>query len=384
MARVRVNSSGPNKVKVIKVVREISGLGLKEAKDFVDGLDSGPANLDLLPGVTVSEASAALEAEGAGVSSGWMGDTGNSSFQSAVNSGNESSIIDVENPQIIQAETNNDSEPSSELSSPISTTEVRAGASFQPIVESKKVSQLDREDTMKVLVEVGKIAQEEEDIASEQRMLAQKKAGLLSQAEELRHVMSDGAKKKIWIGTGIAAVVGLIIIFPIGAIITALIGYFVLKAIIGKKDLEEHAAENNANAERFLESNLNPVLAQIADCDAKEKDFYASGKKEWALDIVGQDMYYSACIEDLYNLLQNRRADNLKEALNKYDDTLHRARMEEMQAAIKNASELSAEEAAKQTALAQAIEKNSHQAATAAKATAYHTRQIDKNTRRFR
>jgi transcriptional regulator with GAF, ATPase, and Fis domain len=58
--------------------------------------------------------------------------------------------------------------------------------------------------------------------------------------------------------------------------------------------------------------------------------------------------------------------------------------MEEMQAAIKNASELSAEEAAKQTALAQAIEKNSHQAATAAKATAYHTRQIDKNTRRFR
>ena len=29
--------AGPNKVKVIKVVREVTGLGLKEAKDVVDG-----------------------------------------------------------------------------------------------------------------------------------------------------------------------------------------------------------------------------------------------------------------------------------------------------------------------------------------------------------
>jgi large subunit ribosomal protein L7/L12 len=30
-------SSGPNKISVIKVVRELTGLGLKEAKDLVDG-----------------------------------------------------------------------------------------------------------------------------------------------------------------------------------------------------------------------------------------------------------------------------------------------------------------------------------------------------------
>ncbi|MCB2290309.1 50S ribosomal protein L7/L12 [Clostridium sp. CS001] len=30
-------SAGPNKIKVIKVVRELTGLGLKEAKDIVDG-----------------------------------------------------------------------------------------------------------------------------------------------------------------------------------------------------------------------------------------------------------------------------------------------------------------------------------------------------------
>ncbi len=33
---VELTDVGPNKVKVIKVVREITGLGLKEAKDLVD------------------------------------------------------------------------------------------------------------------------------------------------------------------------------------------------------------------------------------------------------------------------------------------------------------------------------------------------------------
>ena len=34
---VELTEAGANKVKVIKVVREITGLGLKEAKDVVDG-----------------------------------------------------------------------------------------------------------------------------------------------------------------------------------------------------------------------------------------------------------------------------------------------------------------------------------------------------------
>ena len=34
---VELAEVGPNKVKVIKVVREVTGLGLKEAKEMVDG-----------------------------------------------------------------------------------------------------------------------------------------------------------------------------------------------------------------------------------------------------------------------------------------------------------------------------------------------------------
>lgn len=62
---VELTDVGPNKVKVIKVVREATGLGLKEAKDLVDA-----APKMLKEGASKAEADdikAKLEAEGAKV-----------------------------------------------------------------------------------------------------------------------------------------------------------------------------------------------------------------------------------------------------------------------------------------------------------------------------
>ena len=62
---VELTEVGPNKVKVIKVVREVTGLGLKEAKEVVDG-----APKVLREGVSKEEAEdiqKKLDAEGAKV-----------------------------------------------------------------------------------------------------------------------------------------------------------------------------------------------------------------------------------------------------------------------------------------------------------------------------
>ena len=62
---VTLMSAGAKKIQVIKVVREITGLGLKEAKDLVDG-----APQTVKASVSKDEAAALkakLEAEGAGV-----------------------------------------------------------------------------------------------------------------------------------------------------------------------------------------------------------------------------------------------------------------------------------------------------------------------------
>ena len=62
---VELTDVGPNKVKVIKVVREATGLGLKEAKEVVDGAPKA-----VKTGVSKEEAEelkTKLEAEGAKV-----------------------------------------------------------------------------------------------------------------------------------------------------------------------------------------------------------------------------------------------------------------------------------------------------------------------------
>lgn len=62
---VILKAAGAKKIQVIKVVREITGLGLKEAKDLVDG-----APKEVKGGATKDEAAALkakLEAEGAEV-----------------------------------------------------------------------------------------------------------------------------------------------------------------------------------------------------------------------------------------------------------------------------------------------------------------------------
>ena len=62
---VELTEVGPNKVKVIKVVREITGLGLKEAKEAVD---SAPKTLkEAVSKEEAEDIKAKLEAEGAKV-----------------------------------------------------------------------------------------------------------------------------------------------------------------------------------------------------------------------------------------------------------------------------------------------------------------------------
>ena len=60
---VELTEVGPNKIKVIKVVREITGLGLKEAKDL---FESAPKNVkEGDPMEEAEEIQKKLEAEGA-------------------------------------------------------------------------------------------------------------------------------------------------------------------------------------------------------------------------------------------------------------------------------------------------------------------------------
>lgn len=338
---------GVNKVKVIKIVREATGLGLKEAKDIVDSVANGAEyTITNIPEKMAQKIIDDFTKEG------------------AIVVGEGYSINDFD--------------------AAIDASVANEKATYQPKVSPEEVSRLDRQATMDVLIEVGKIAKEIEGYNSEIADLSKKIDSEQKEAEKLRKELSGKALLIIGGVTVVAAILGMIGESIIGAVVLGGIAFFITRAIVTPLDLREHEAENNANADDYIHKNVEPLQKRLEEVYALRNNLNDSGKITWAVDVVGSDMFYSACISDLYNLIKSRRADSLKEALNKYDDEQHKAHMEEMQRAIQNASEVTAAESVKQTAYSADIAKSAHQTATASKATAYHTRQTARNTRRFR
>lgn len=340
MASIILKEVGPNKVSVIKVVREATGLGLKEAKDAVDAVETG------IP------------------------------FEMQILSGNENAILEELSAVGAIAADNRVDRYANHQSAEKASNE----QTFKTAESS--VSIMNREETMQTLYEVGKIAETFEELSSEQGLIRQTLKTEKDKAEELRKVVSTKAKAIKWIAI-LCSMITWTLLFFFGVVVTIIVWIVMNKTVI-KKDLIEHEAENNANADRYLKEVVAPLEVKLQENMASLEELHTSGKIEWAKDIVGEEMFYSQCIGDLYDLIKNRRADNLKEALNLYDDIQYKARMEASQVAIQNATEVAAAESVKQTAYAKEMAKNTHQTATAAKATAYHTRQVQKNTRRFR
>ena len=351
MEKLLITSIGPNKAKVLKVLYEATGWGLKESKDFLDAIEkNGAKSIDSLDDYKLEMLAKGLESEGAVVS-----------------------FISDEPPESSTNDTSQDGKGYYEtIEKNMKTIE------FKPIANANSVSHLGREDTMKVLAEVERIAKDSEAINSAIVRLEKEKDKYTSFADSYRNRVSAGANAIIWTVTIIAALVGLVGGFL--CIVTGLSAFIIMNLTVKKADLKRHAEKNNAYADEYLHSRIDPINEELEGLYTKRQGLIEPVK--WAKDIVGRDMFYSGCVSDLYNIVKSRRADNLKEALNKYDETQFRARVEETQASIKNASEVAALESAKQTELAKKIEHNTHQAATAAQAAAYHTRQIQKNTRR--
>lgn len=210
-------------------------------------------------------------------------------------------------------------------------------------------------------------------------------------AEELRNAVSG------WVYgvTVILIIVCSIMTFPVasvfGIVLSVVAGLLLQKNFFKDIDKLKNGKRREEEANNYLVITLPPLQNQIKTAQKNIEVIQQSDEGIWAVDIIGEELFNSESVDDLIEIVKSRRADNLKEALNKYDSTKHTNKMEEMQRAIQNASEVAAEESVKQTAYAKETAKSSHQAATAAKATAYHTRktayntkQIDKNTRRFR
>ncbi len=252
------------------------------------------------------------------------------------------------------------------------------------MMKPDSVGLMDRNDLLNVFSDIRKITATIDKIY-------EKTTQLMNEIEQHKQI-AEGirTKKPGWVISGSiigALFFGIVFIFVLGGfgfVLGLIMGFVASHYFLKNLDMAMNNTKRMKQAEDYLNQTLPPIQNKIKDHQATINDILRSPEASWAEDIIGKELLYSEAVDELINIVKSRRADNLKEALNKYDSSQHLNRMEEMQAAIQNAAELSAVEAIKQTAYAQETAKSAHEAATAAKLTAYNTRQIDRNTRTFR
>jgi len=347
MGKVILTSCGNQNVEVIRIVREITGLSLADAMDTVDAVEKGTYfTMDVADGQenTVIDQFSVIGAKAISCAS------------------------QTENKIILNEKQNENREVYIEKS-------VVGTTSFIPNITNPQ----NREETLSMLYEVGKIAEDHEYLNEEIISVKKNINSEKEKAEELRHIVSGTANAIKW-----GAILCSLLTWSIIPVVFTVIVWIVMNKTVIKNDLKKHEVENNVKAERYIVQHVNPLVLHMQKIERDLEELNSSGKLEWAKDIVGENMFYSVYIGDLYDLVKGRRADDLKEALNLYEDIQYKARMEARQAAIQNASEIAAAEAVKQTAYYKEIAKNSNQTAKAANVTAYYTREVAKNTRRFR
>lgn len=370
MASILLKKVGSDKVKVIKIVRELSGIGMKEVKEAVDFVSNGGTLR--IDEIALEKLDATIE-KFTEIGAYAFVDKGNDAVE-------ESKIIILKAKKPEDSVCKMDSEEKERL-----LREAKEEAEkhrFKPVASIESIPQLDRETTMHVLLQAQKIAEEFEECNSNIVALKKKIFEERGIAMEIPKKISSKTKWIMRIVTVVGAIVGLCVGVLIGAIIGAIIAWVVVNLTLKKSDLKKHEVENKAKYNAYVEQNIDPLVYKLDKMYEIRDTIIGDGRLEWAINAVGEDMFYSKVINELYILVKTRRADTIKEAVNKFDEQKFRELMIGKQEAIQNAVEATAIESAKQSAQLKQIEKNTHQAARAAKMSAAYNMGTYVNTRK--
>lgn len=249
---------------------------------------------------------------------------------------------------------------------------------FPPInmIDPDTVNSIERSKVMDVLEDVRKITVIKENAI----------ANLLQKDDELDEIRDEALSRLhecpgwVWALKFVIMVVACVPVFlwpSVGTVILAAVVIFLDFKFLGNLIITfAYANQNMLSAEAYLCDAL-PQNAKEQEIGRRRLLAINSSKEcLWGKEIVGEEMLHTEAVDMLIGYIKARRADNIKEALNKYDTDCHEQRMEYMQQEIDNAAQIQALEAQKQTQYAKAT-------AIASSITAYNSWRTRKTTKKI-
>lgn len=120
----------------------------------------------------------------------------------------------------------------------------------------------------------------------------------------------------------------------LGNLFFIVLGGIFLKLVLGFPDELIFNKTKNAKKKAYRKRHIKPLKISLKECNKKLETIFNEESTIWAIDALQEKYFDINAVTSILAYLVHRRADNYKEALNLYEEELHRYRMEELQQQI--------------------------------------------------
>lgn len=180
------------------------------------------------------------------------------------------------------------------------------------------------------------------------------------------------------------ACMGLIYGGLIAAVIFAVLDGIFVRMVLALPDEWFFRTRKIQAQNKYIVDHVEPLNIKLTEVKRSLSEILNDDKTIWAMDIL-QDKYFDLnAVTCFLNYLIYRRADSYKEAVNLYEEELHRFRMEELQESILENAEKTARITEQNAQTLKNVEASATSAARAAKIGAVINYATYKNIREMR
>ena len=115
--------------------------------------------------------------------------------------------------------------------------------------------------------------------------------------------------------------------------IASAVGFIILCVIIFSIDSYTLEKKRKLKAQTYYEDNMPPIEQKLSMLDQEIKNAWQTDEAKRMDELIPDDYQSSYAVQYFLKVIENRRADSLKEAFNLFEEYKHQQKMEEFQQA---------------------------------------------------
>ena len=201
---------------------------------------------------------------------------------------------------------------------------------------TKNISTMEREELVMVLTDIQHALVKIGELIKKQTEIEAEIAKEEENAEKVYNALSPKMKVFFWIVLSVWAI-GLFCYGGfnfIGNLFFIVLGGVFLKIVLGLPDELIFNKDKNEKKIDYQNQHIKPLELNLNECNNELEMIFNEENTLWAIEALQEKYFDINAVTSFLTYLIHRRADCYKEAINLYEEELHRFKMEDLQQQI--------------------------------------------------